>query len=610
MLVQMMNSLVSLYDNLSEQDLILPTSLILSNKIDYRIDLFDDGSFIFLKNLEESSGKSNKKKSIKIPNIKLGKSSYSFLYGNNDYIFGANKSAKKFFETRDFTLNLLKDIDIPAVNALKNFYMNLSEKIGSIQIREEKNLSELIYQLLLDNYPDFKKINQGKDLDKIKYSFSYKGKLLIEYKEIFEVWNDYFMDDSNRNDLLDNQLCLLSGNFVKAPRTYLKVGGSNLFSLNTSDSDSYLAYYDYKDNIGAWYAPIDYRLCSKIESAFSYIENQQKNSFRLPDSSISILTWSNKSESVGEEINYLNFESSLTIEEIYKKFRKGKFVDIEGINFDFSDDIWVVEIEIPTNGRKAIKNIWHNTLGIYISNMYNQLKKFRFSYRFNGNIEFYTPRYLKDIYSVIYQEGLKKKNYSLVSQLFYSLLNDKDFPEDFLFQVIQKYFLLVKTTDRLTDLTDWIFLKSLSIIKAYLIKNYRVDIEEDLSMINQSNAYIFGKYFRLCLQAQILVNNEEPNSSLRSRFFNQVFSEPELVFIELSKSFQVSLKSLINSDIPLKKGCARKYEQLSMSYLSKIGSNFFEKSFSIKDSCEFILGFNNVNDIFEKSEDSTVKENT
>ena len=601
MLVQMMNSLVKLYDNLSEQDLILPTSLILSNKIDYRIDLSDDGSFIFLKNLEEFSGKSKKLKSIKIPNIKLGKSSYSFLYGNNDYIFGANKSAKKFFETRDFTLNLLKDINIPAVDALKSFYGNLSEKIGNIQIKEGKNLSELIYQLLLNNYSEFKKINQGKDLDKIKYSFSYKGKLLIEYKEIFEAWDNYFMDDSNRNDLLDNQLCLLSGNFVKAPRTYLKVGGSNLFSLNTSDSDSYLAYYDYKDNIGAWYAPIDYKLCNKIESAFSYIENQQKNSFKLPDSSISILAWTSKSESIGEQINYLRFESSLTIEEIYKKFGKGEIIDIEGISFNSSDDIWIVEIEIPTNGRKAIKNIWHNTLGIYIFNMYNQLKKFRFSYRFNGNTEVYTPRYLKDIYSVISQDDSKKKNYSLISQFYYSLLNDKNFPEEFLFQIVRRYFLLVKSTNKLTNLNDWIFLKSLSIIKAYLIKNYEIDIEEDLSMTNQSNAYIFGKYFRLCLQAQILVNNEEPNSSLRNRFFNQVFTEPGLVFVELSKSFQISLKSLVGSDIPLKRGCAKKYEQLAMNYLSEIDSRLFEKSFSVKDSCEFILGFNYVNDIFSKS---------
>lgn len=601
MLVQMMNSLVELYDNLSEQNLILPTPLLMSDKIDYRIDLSDDGSFIFLKNLEESSGKSRKLKNIKIPKIKLGKFSYSFLYGNNDYIFGANKSIKKFFDTRDFTLRVLKEINIPAVKALRNFYELLSKKIEGIQINNGENLSEEFYKILAKGFPEFERINSGKDLDKIKYSFSYKGKLLIEYREVYEAWNNYFMDDSNRDDLLDNQLCLLSGKFVKSPRTYLKVGGSNLFSLNTSDSDSYLAYYDYKDNIGAWYSPIDYKLCNKIESAFSYIENQQKNIFRLPDSLISILTWTSKSESIGQQINYLNFDSSLTIEEVYKKFSKGEFVDIEGIRFNSSDDIWVLEIEIPTNGRKAIKNIWHNTLGSYIFNMYNQLKRFRFSYKFNNSTELYMPRYLKDIYSVLSGNDSDKKNYSLISQLFYSLLNDRKFPEGLIFQVVDRYSLLVKSTKELSDLNDWVFLKSLSVIKACLTKNYDIDVEEDLSMKNQSSAYVFGKYFRLCLQAQILANGEEPKNSLRSRFFSQAFIEGKLVFVELSKSFQVSLKSLMNSDSPMKKGCAKKYEQLSIKYLSEIDNNLFEDSFSIKDSCEFILGFNYVNDIFSKS---------
>ena len=626
MYADMLRSLSNLYDNLYKRGLMYHTDYSTSNP-HYLIDLSDDGSFTFIPNYETKVNKKGKEFQIamrtKIPNVTLDKTA-SFLFGKSGHIFGI-ENLNKYKETKELTLKVLSEIkDSDAVTALRNFYRswdNTIQKYREEVTNDNKSESKLRAKLAshvnsMDNF----KFN--KDL---KYTFSYKGDLLIDIPEVQEEWGKYFNSFEDKPDY-KLEMCRVTGEVRYCGKRYLKILGSNLFSVNSPDSNSGLAYYNGGNNICGWYMPISVEVDRKVCSAFKYLEEQQKGNYRLGNSDESIIMWCDATEKIAQHIHPYSDNLYDKIEEISKSLRQGESFNIDTVKIKDTDKLWILQIELPTNGRKAIKHIWCNTINDYLINIKKCLDMFSFDYSTYKDHDTFHLKNYNNILGLILpnmpktNEDFPKDSKGLLTALINSVLNDLPFPKIYVHRVIERLIMYLKSEKTKGDYkySNKRYLNSIGVLKAYLIKNKGVEVNMAnlIPKVKNRNMYWFGVLFRFCLHIQIVSEGSIPNYTVEHKYLGNLKNNPCTVFANINADL---------NKIYIKKLNTRGKTVLalwSMKVRDKIINNFSYEYFNFKgeesilprkltddDLCSFFLGFSAKDVIFVLGKDIEIKDN-
>ena len=128
-----------------------------------------------------------------------------------------------------------------------------------------------------------------------------------------------------------------------------------------------------------------------------------------------------------------------------------------------------------------------------------------------------------------------------------------------------------------------------SIVKAFIIENYKEEVTVELNENNQNVAYVLGREFAV-LEAIQESANPGINSTIRDRYFNSACTTPGAVFPILFRLKNSHIRKISN------KGQAVNYEKQLGSLQAKLsvadGQKYaFPKRLNLEDQGMFILGY-------------------
>ena len=126
-----------------------------------------------------------------------------------------------------------------------------------------------------------------------------------------------------------------------------------------------------------------------------------------------------------------------------------------------------------------------------------------------------------------------------------------------------------------------------SIIKAYLIQNFKWEEGKDYMGLNEASdetAYVLGRLFSV-LELIQKEANPEIKSTIRDRYFNSACATPSVVFPILLKLKNSHIKKIGRE----KEGSKKYYEELLTSIMEKLQE--YPTRLSLEDQGRFILGY-------------------
>lgn len=605
-----------------EQEVIPPKEFD-RRAITYLVDLKDSGDYVIIPNsqtvtfTEFVKGKPKQKKKVvsKVMPVFNVDSSKNFrcMSGNDKFILGTDTS--KFSNTMYTTFEAFDSIkeSNPAIKALFNFYNKEFNKMIAYGEEVRKKFPKYTNAVVNKTVSDriLKELKERDDFNsnnKNTYIFTYRGLPITEYEDVKECWIKFFNDLDRRTDLSE-ELCLVTGEITKCPNRYLKIQGSNMFALNTPDSNSVLAYYNSSNrDVNGFYAPISEEANVKITKVFRYVLSQSAR-FIIAQSDLHLIMWNQNSEVFATNICPLNENWTKNIYEYAKAFSENNQVQIDSATIDKDDDLWMVLVDVPGKGRMGFKQYWHNKVGDFIERMKNQLDFFKFNYGYKKQYEF-CPTNLGQIIRLLDEEGQIYTKQGLIQRVLEVCMKGEKLPEEFVDDVsykINKELLKAKSISKIYNTK---YLASLSLIKAYLTRDEGRDIDMNLYMVNPDNAYLFGVFFRACVTIQKTANdNIEPSTGFRKKYAEFCLKDPEFAFSNLHSDVQYYISKLLGTKPALAASQDRFIKELVQKMIANANEKGTKKLFpdfwSTSDRCSFAIGFED--DSIYKSSKTEIK---
>lgn len=468
-----LQALCGYYDTLADDESSgIPPVGYSSAKISYVLSLSKEGILKYITPIEDTAQKGNK--IVAVPRIvpefveTTSGIKASFLCNKSKYVFGIFKkdkaiefSKEHFEEFKKLHFEILENVEDEGAKAVLNFLNNW-----------DLEKAEEILQSLSRDYLDF--------LEKGNFIFRYENKDYIHDRpKVKEAWEKYYQQ-SEENEMGH---CLITGEETNIAKLHRKISlpGNTPSPLVSIDKNS-PAYDSYGKKEG-YNAPVGVKSVVKYTLLLNHLllnRPSQKNSI----GDITIVFWAKFNKPVNNEQDYYDIVNSAfnptgqddetedDIKVFFKALKKGK--KISYVRDDIAEDarFYILGLS-PNKGRVVIRFFHCDTFGNFVDNLIQHHKDMELE---GGLFEYVRT---KTIIEGITPKSSKNKNYNnlLASKIMNSIITGEKYPENFLSTVITRIKNEQDKKDEKGKMIYSINHPRVAIIKAYLSRNVRKEIE-------------------------------------------------------------------------------------------------------------------------------------
>ena len=586
MLIQ---ALSEYYDILSQEGKVVADEYSEVN-INYIVCLTEDGKIDNLieceKNRTEIMPKKSEKTSI-CSNIIEYRALYLFglnfdkgVFTTSDRTNKAKKSHDDFVKT---SLEFLKDLDSPVVNAYRNFIENWNPECET----------ENIHLLSL-----------GKKYLNSNFAFCLRGeidKLLHKDDVVLRKWLNYYEKSSkeNKNGVISQ--CAITGEKETISRVHDKIKGvpgglatgAVLIGFNNDSENSYGNEQSFNSNISE-------KIMRKYTKALNYLLSSKKNKDLFDD--VTVIHWAMSNRQDDDDImsmlmfnDFDDMDARKTDDMLSKMMldaKEGKVTSqrvsaITGI--DENVYFYMAGLK-PNSSRLSLKFIYKKKAADILSNIAQHQLDLQISENMKP-IPFWVIK--RELISPKSSNG--KVNPELMTKIFEAAIYGTNYPQALLFETIR----CVKT-DKIAFNSN-----RAGIIKACINRKSRIfDKKEEIKMSldkeNKNPAYLCGRLFAVLEKLQQDASGNNLNTTIKDSYFAAAASRPSIVFPKILKLAQNHLK---------KSNSAAYYNILIEEIIDNL-ENEFPDMLTLANQGRFMIGYYQQYQSFftKKTENNTEEE--
>lgn len=523
-------------------------------KISYGISLDEEGNVDEIIHLKTNAPKGNKEIpsliSLPMPVKRSVGVASNFLYDNATYVFGYDNSnkpdrAKQCFDCfRSVGNKVLENSDDEFSTVIKKFLQK--------DYSEFENLSDLLTELNCTETTVDDILNKGANLLLMPL-----GKFPTDSKAICESWNSYYEHSD-----APKGVCLVTGKDDHIAKLHpviknirgAQAAGASLVSFNATAFDSYG-----KEN--GYNAPVSEYAAFAYTSALNKLVSD--NDHRIFAGDTTVVCWTEDGESAYQDVFAGIFNSD---DEVKQKDLRDTIVSIvngnevkwEGIPLNPSNNFYILGIS-PNSARLSVRFFIQNTFGKVMENLLKNQQR----------MEMVKPGFEKFNYIPLWRilgETVNKKSRDkkckphLAGDVLNSIINDYNYPSTLYYGILGR----ISAEQNI----NWV---KVSVLKAYLLKNYDSKYKEEITVDYNENsnnkAYLLGVLFSNLEEIQ---NTANPGikSTIRDRYFTAASSTPSRVFPILIDLAQNHIKKIPN--VGVKVNC----QKMLTETMSKLGDKF------------------------------------
>lgn len=560
-----LTALTNYYGRLVEKG-ILPEEGWSDSKVDFALNIGDDGQLLSVSDLreEDPNGKNKKKISMKLqlpnPVRRSGKNFISnFLWDNSTYLLGIGKEEDeqkikkdlnaKFQACREKHHQILGESKDPCIKAVLGFFDSW----------DSSNTSAIP-----DEYK--KDIRNNANL-----TFRYKGKFVSQYSSIRDAYQ-LFLDSIGG----DTGVCLVTGKKLVLAKTHLAVKGAGGQSSGTAlvsfNMDSACSFGKKQ---GA-NAPTSSYAATAYPLVLNYLIEDWKHCQRIADTVV--VFWAEDGETKYQDIfsSFFGTNDDNTISDdelsgIMNKLCKGESVEWDNVRLNPDNRFYILGM-YPNNARLSIRFFYYDSFGNIMKNVQQHFEDIEIIHSKAGK------RYLSP-YNLIVQTALKNEKDRVKPQLSGDLLRAIIGGIPYPSTLYNGVMIRLRARDELNR-------EKAAIIKGYLIRKPQGIDKEVLTVELNENSnylpYVLGRMFSILESIQERAN-PGINTTIKDKYFNSAAATPAIVFPRLISLSQNHLKKMKNSQKVY-------YDKLLIDLCSKVGESYPARM-TLQEQGVFQLGY-------------------
>lgn len=539
-------------------------------KVSFALNIDEDGSIFDI--VPKSSEKIKGKKTVKVPAemdvpqmvTRSSGIKANFLCDNARYFLGLDEKedsqrARDCFEAaKQKHVEILKNVKTPMAKAIVNFFTSWK--------------------------PEFCKTNP--------HVQRYREELLAGGNLVFEMGKSDAVKDSaaqlaweqyrNRENQGEIGICLATGRREPIARTHMLIKGvpgaqSSGAALVSFNADSFSSYG--KDQ--SYNAPVSTHAVYAYTTALNYLLSNNEYASRLGD--MMVVCWAKSAESIYPKVFSWSMMPTLdnqkTVSGVFKNLSKHKMINLDGVELDPDQEFYVLGLS-PNAARLVVRLFYMDSFGNVLKNISDHYKR----------MEIIHPSYEQSYYLGVWrmlQETINQKSKdknppsNLPGAVMQAILSGGRYPEE----------LYYNTLMRIRAEQGHITPGRAAIIKACLIRNYKLEKGEDFVAVNErckDVPYVLGRIFALLEWIQEMTNSGI-NTTIRDRYFNSASATPAVVFPTLLKLDMSHMNKLKKDPESMKRSFARRREEELTDLLGKIKE--FPNRLDLEQQGQFILGY-------------------
>lgn len=497
----------------------------------------------------------------------------NFLCENSSYVFGVDNKgkperAKECFEAfKQLHINILQDVDNSTSKAVISYVSNW-------------NVDKAMEHPILVEYLD--EILSGANLV-FKVDC---GEFAHNDKEIRQAWEKYKSSSENENIMQ----CLVTGKEASIARLHPNIKGvkgaqsvgASIVSFNDRAYESYGG-----DKQQGLNAPVSEYAAFAYTTVLNYLLADISHKMYLGDATI--VFWAESPKNIYQDFMslYINGGSinndgnmikdevaAREVKAIFEKIAQGKPIGELSDAFDERTNFHILALS-PNAARLAVRFFISNSFGEFVRKIAMNYEDLRIEKQYTTDPDaFSVGRLLFETVSP--KSSDKAASPIMAGATLKAILTGTPYP----FSLYNSIILRIKAEK------DINYYKA-SIIKAYLLRRYKIKFKEVLTMAlneqSDNRAYIFGRLFAVLEKVQ-LEANPGINSTIKDRYFTSACATPASVFPILLRLSQHHI-SKADYGYLSNKNIAIILEKLD------IESNPFPSNLSLEEQGVFILGY-------------------
>lgn len=497
----------------------------------------------------------------------------NFLCENSSYVFGVDNKgkperAKECFEAfKQLHINILQDVDNSTSKAVISYVSNW-------------NVDKAMEHPILVEYLD--EILSGANLV-FKVDC---GEFAHNDKEIRQAWEKYKSSSENENIMQ----CLVTGKEASIARLHPNIKGvkgaqsvgASIVSFNDRAYESYGG-----DKQQGLNAPVSEYAAFAYTTVLNYLLADISHKMYLGDATI--VFWAESPKNIYQDFMslYINGGSinndgnmikdevaAREVKAIFEKIAQGKPIGELSDAFDERTNFHILALS-PNAARLSVRFFISNSFGEFVRKIAMNYEDLRIEKQYTTDPDaFSVGRLLFETVSP--KSSDKAASPIMAGATLKAILTGTPYP----FSLYNSIILRIKAEK------DINYYKA-SIIKAYLLRRYKIKFKEVLTMAlneqSDNRAYIFGRLFAVLEKVQ-LEANPGINSTIKDRYFTSACATPASVFPILLRLSQHHI-SKADYGYLSNKNIAIILEKLD------IESNPFPSNLSLEEQGVFILGY-------------------
>lgn len=549
-------------------------------KVSYGIHLSKEGQIQNIIWLKEPSadGKKLTPRIMKVPEMATRASGIlaNFLCDNAKYLLGidqegTNTRVKECFQVaKEKHLQILKNTKGEAAKAICRYFetWNPEKAVDNPQIKEH-------WEELTDG---------GNFVFYVDLSWAQ------EDVQIRESWETSRTEGKGAK----TEICLVTGEKAEISRIHKTIkgvpgaqpSGAALVSFNAPAFESYGKEQSFNAPVGQ-YAEFAYT------TALNYLIAQRKYTFMLGDSMVTY--WAEDAKTEYQDAFFMGLlvqddepDNQESIRGIFENLRKQQPVEIKQVKLNLEQNFYILCLA-PNAARLSVRFFYQNSFGNILNNLavhYQRMEMVKPVWEKRNYLG------IRDmLFETVNQKAKEKMPVSnMAAMVLQAILSGNRYPGSLYTDILMR---IRAEQGKVT----W---GRASIIKAYLIKNYRWEEGEKFMALREDckdTAYVLGRLFSVLESIQMDVN-PRIKATIRDRYFNSACATPSAVFPILIKLKNSHVKKLEREQTSAK----RYYEGLLAEIMDKLER--YPNRLTLEEQGQFTLGYyHQIQKRYEKKEE-------
>jgi len=579
----LLQALTKYYEDLAAKDGV-PQRGWCRAKVSFSVEIDQDGKLLAISSLRMQRQRG--KKVVDVPQIRkvpeqVKKASgivSQFLCENAAYFFGLydeekmatfaaeTKRTKTIQRAKDSFkacaekhLKILRGVDSPAANAVKNFFQH-----WDVCHAGQNNVLQTMKKELLQG---------GNCL------FFFCGDFVQNDPAIQAAWEEYLQQ--NKEGVVKRQ-CLVTGRLAPIARLHpvikgvvgAQTAGASLVSFNAPAYESYG-----KDKEQGLNAPISEYAAFAYTTALNALLADSERVLRISDTTL--VGWAEDADPNRQDLVFscMGNETVLSNDKLYailSSWEEGREIDYDNVRLSYDNTFYILGIA-PNAARLSVRFFIKDKFGNFLRHAKEHFERTRIE-KPKTEPEIYIPLW-KMLGETVNQKSQDKKPLpSMAGSVLRAILTGVKYPVSLYQQILE----------RLKAENGNVTYRKAGMIKGYLLKNGMNKWEGLTVSLNEETTekpYVAGRLFSVFEHLQEAAN-PGINATIKDRYFNSACATPANIFPILEKLATHHLRKL-------EKGSRIYFEKQIGALMDKIAMEppVLPRIFSLEEQGVFFLGY-------------------